>query len=741
MEGSIVSRIHLPRTTETRVAVREPNPRMRRQLREPGDAQTPFNQLWITIARRKWFLLAMAILGGVVAAIVGFSRPTQFEATTQIIVEAAARSTPDGTGGQDMLDTSIDNHLTMLTSLENMRRVVAALGKVRSQAPNNPSNGAGQDVTAVPPAKKLSAADGLLDWIWGQGGQSKLSPEAAEAADLKALRRGVRVGQELRSRVITVGFTDTDPARAALVANTFAQVYVDDLASDSQAADKMELSSVVAALPKLQSDLAQATDRLEEYRLSHGTVDQGAMDNAAREAADLNQQISLSKADLAAVESRLAQIKDLQASGAAGASLAEAIGSPTLAEIVARQVKAPADQDLGIAVKREIEEGIARISTEADIYRAQVAALEARKNVLDAVVADTAGRVSGLRALEPTVAILTQRYNELLARQQDLTRRIANPSPGVSIISTAWPPTVPKSLSPVYFIPPGMVLFCLIGGILALVSTRLDQTLRGEAEAEAALGFPCIGLLPKVPGLRARRLRNLILAQKNSTYGRAALSLAVNAASEPAAGRTSQIVLVTSSGKNDGKTELAWSLALSATRLGGNVLFIDLDPQDARLTNDFVSEFGVSKPGKSFEDYVRSRCNLDDAIVSMPEIGIDFMAAPIVSDDLLKLLFEVDEPRHFADRLGAAYNLVILNGLPGLEGPESRLLTSWVDSVVFAVRWAKTPRSIARGILVSLQPDGAGSVPVGIALTDVNLKQHAKYHFGDSGDLLLVGNR
>ncbi|TGS36147.1 exopolysaccharide biosynthesis protein, partial [Mesorhizobium sp. M8A.F.Ca.ET.182.01.1.1] len=123
----------------------------------------------------------------------------------------------------------------------------------------------------------------------------------------KALSRYVRVGQELRSRVITIGFTDPDPARAAFVANTFAQVYVQDLTRTAQASDKLELESVVAALPGVQSDLAQAADRLEKYRLSHGTVDPGAVDNAVRETADLSQQLSMSRADLSSAEARVQQ--------------------------------------------------------------------------------------------------------------------------------------------------------------------------------------------------------------------------------------------------------------------------------------------------------------------------------------------------------------------------------------------------------------------------------------------------
>ncbi|TIT02325.1 MAG: exopolysaccharide biosynthesis protein [Mesorhizobium sp.] len=735
MEGSIVSRKQLPRATEMHVAAHETRPRMRRPLREPMDTQAPINQLLTTIARRKWFMLAMVALGGVLAGLAGLAVPVGFEATTQIILDAPSRNGPAGAEPPaEMLDASIDDNITMLLSQGNLRRVMAALRKTEAgstaeqgdagtgNSPPNPARGDRPNLR--------SFADGLLGGILPQS-----KPDAADAAELKALRKGMRVGQELRSRVISIGFTDPDPARAAMVANTFAQSYIDDLAKRRQAADKVELTSIVAALPGVQRDLAAATDRLEKYRLSHGAVDQGAADNAAKETAELSQQISLSKADLSATESRLRHIQELRKEGASVASLAQAIGSPLLAELAARQASDTADKNLSDAINREIEQATARIAAEASIYRAQIAALESRKNVLDAVVADTAGRLSGLRALEPQVSILTQRYNQLLTQQQELIRRIATPSAGVSVLSAAWPPTNPKTLSPIFLIPPGMVVFGLLGGVFVVIRNRLDQTLRGEAETEAALGVPCLGLIPQAPTMHAKRLKQLVLAQLRSRYSRAVTSLLVAAAPKQAGDRSSHVILVTSSLQDDGKTELAWSLALAATRLGGRVLFLDLDRTGARLTNEFLGEFKALKPHFFFGDYVSERCALHDAIAGMPEIGIDFMAlAP--SEDLLALLSTVDSSL-FTDELHSIYSIVIINGPVGLGGPEAGLLTGWADAVLFAIRWGRTRRSMAREVLETLAGDASVSAPVGSVLTQVNLKKHASYRFGDGADLLL----
>ncbi|MBZ9986771.1 exopolysaccharide transport family protein [Mesorhizobium sp. BH1-1-5] len=732
MAGSAISRMKLPR------AAAQPAPAVvehRDRMRPPREYQspTPTHELTAVMARRKWLILAFALVGGILAALIGLARPVMFEATSQLIIDPPSRSSlaPGGSSAQDLIDSSIDDHITMLSSQGHLRRVATALHDMETVAP-----GQGTPKTQTPgrnsgpAATTRSRAAELIERLWPQSAQAAIDP------DLKLLRNRIRIGQELRSRVISVAFADEDPTRAAMVANTFSQVYIDDLAKKRQAEDGLELKAVAASLPAVQSDLVTATDRLEQYRLSHGAVDQGAADNAARERADLSQQISMSNADLAAMESRLQRIRDLRKQGAPVASLAEAMGVPDLADLAAREAKAPADKDLSARIDNEIQQGLASVETQASTYRAQVDALEDRKNVLDVVVADTASRLSGLRALEPQVNLLTQRYNELLSRQQDLTRRIAAPSAGVSILSPAWPPAKPQTLPPIFLVPPGMIAFAILGAAFVLFRSRFNRTLRGEAETEAALRVPCVGLIPEPGKIVLKQLRELILDQPKSAYSRAVTSLLVTAAPNQARARFPHTILVTSSLRHDCANELAWSLALAATRLGRPVLLIDLERTHHPLTQEFVRQGGGPKAHRSFGDFVRNRCSLEDAVVSVPGAGVDLMTvAP--AEDLLELLARADS-LECRDELQAEYSLVIINGPSGLVGPEASLLTSWADAILLAIRWDKTSRDIARGVLELLQRDRASSIAIGSVLTRVNLKRHAKYRFGDSGNLLLA---
>ncbi|RVB78514.1 exopolysaccharide biosynthesis protein [Mesorhizobium sp. M7A.F.Ca.CA.004.06.1.1] len=738
MVGSAISPIQLPRVNQLPAPVLEGRVHVR-SLREYVEPPTASRQLFVILARRKWSIIAFAVLGGLLAGLLGSLRPVLYESTTQLIVDAPSRgSLPVGApSSQDLVDSSIDDHITMLSSQDHLRRVMAALrktGAAETGQDNSASRNSRLEPSATPPPRTRSLAGGLLDRLWPGADQAANSPQAEDASELRALRRGMRVGQELRSRVISVAFADDSPARAALVANTFAQVYVDTLTKKRQASDQQELDAITASLPGLQNDLQAAANRLEKYRLSHGAIDQGSADNAARERADLSQQLSMSKADLAAVESRLRYVQQLREQGATLIALAEAIGAPELADLAARQALAPADQELRATTQSKIEQGVDKIAADANIFRAQIAALESRKNILDAVMADTASRLSGLRALEPQVSLLTQRYNELLGRQQDLTRRIGVPSAGISILSAAWPPTIPQTLPAIFLVPPGMILFAILGAMYVTMRNHFDRTFRGEAEAEAVLKVPCMGQIPEACGMHAKQLRNLVLGERRSAYSRAVTSLLIAAAPNALRARSSYTALVTSSMPQDGGTELAWSLALAGTRLGGRVLLVDLERKGVQLTLEFLHQFSERKNRHSFADYVCNRCDLEGAVARLHEIGIDVMtAAP--SDDLLALLSCEDGGKVMAD-LHATYRIVIINLPSALGRPEAKFLPGWADVVLFAIRWRKTPRTLARGVLELLQGNGSLAIPVGSVLTRVNLKKHAGYRLEDSADLL-----
>ncbi|KAA3441996.1 exopolysaccharide biosynthesis protein [Mesorhizobium sp. SARCC-RB16n] len=750
----MVNQIQFLRPKQTSVPTHESSARLRRVPFEKTENSTPFQQVAVTVWGKKWLVLGMAILGGILTGFAGMARSPLYEASTQMIVDLPGNGASTGTANapQDMLAAIVDGHLTVLSSEAHLRNVLAVLRKADEE--QGPAHSASAEtepgsIHSAVLAMVQKARAQLSSLLWGGwfGPQAPAAtPQAAEAVMLKALKDQLRVGQELRSRIISIGFTDRDPARAAQVANTVATVYVDNTAQQNRASDQRDLASIVSRLSEMQGELARATDQLQTYRLTNGAPDRGSADDNGREIVALGQQISLVKANLAAVEARLERVRDLRKTDATATELADAIGSPVSIDPLAGAADdtgvVPATESVPdhLAIAREIERQIARLDVERHVYQAQVASLEERSGALKAAAADAVSRLSGLRALELQADVVSQRYNDLLTRQQDLLQRVGTPRSDVAILSAAWPPARPVTLSPIFLVPPGAIVFGLAAAVLVLVRRRFDRTLHSAAEAEAALGIPCVSLLPRIVRPRARRLCGVLLGQHKAPYTRAVGSLLISLAN--ARLRLPGIILVMASDSGEDKTSLAWSLALTAARLGERVLFLDFDQQGARMTREFRSEFSTSKTKCTVADFLIGNRPLPDTVEDMPEIRLSFMPAPPNSHDVLHLVSTADAVK-IMDRLREKYSVVIIDGPSGLAGPETRYLASWADVVLLAVRWGETPRNIARNVLefIGVEENLPWNPPPSTAsvLTQVNLKQHARYRFGDGGDVLVAG--
>ena len=76
------------------------------------------------------------------------------------------------------------------------------------------------------------------------------------------------------------------------------------------------------------------------------------------------------------------------------------------------------------------------------------------------------------------------------------------------------------------------------------------------------------------------------------------------------------------------------------------------------------------------------------------------------------------------------FDLVIIDSPPMMAVSDARVLSTMVDTTIFAVRWAKTPRDVVIKCLRMFPP--AQLNRLGIALSLVNIKKHDKYYYTGS---------
>ena len=168
--------------------------------------------------------------------------------------------------------------------------------------------------------------------------------------------------------------------------------------------------------------------------------------------------------------------------------------------------------------------------------------------------------------------------------------------------------------------------------------------------------------------------------------------------------------------------------------IGRRVMLVDLDFRHPAVMREIVRQ-------AADERAVRPDCPEDfstAAIETIPALGIDLLPLRSPPDDPLTPFANGQLPR-LIRALRAQYDLVVIDGPPLLAVIEARLLAAMADRILLAVRWGKTRQDVALNALNLLRDprllgDELVSEMIAAVVTQVDLRRHARYRFGDAGE-------
>lgn len=349
------------------------------------------------------------------------------------------------------------------------------------------------------------------------------------------------------------------------------------------------------------------------------------------------------------------------------------------------------------------------------------------KDALSAQIANNQQALATLQAQAGNAALPKFQQTAAQTQFQDLSRAQAALTAArdsftgpAQVVSGARLPTAPSSLGPTKTGAIGLVLGLLAGAGLALLRATRRERLTWVSDIVTTAGLPLLAEVPFAPSLAGGASRLRLVPVEDGPVVEAARGLAVALTAD----RSNRCVLVTSTGRYDGKTTVAGQLAVATARAGLRTILVAADVRSRAA----LPEVAADQPGLTdllprtteiTPDQLQTCCaptatpNLQVVpIGTFPERGPDLLRGPRLAAVLAALAGSCD--------------LVVLDG-PAVSVPETATLAAASDGVVLCVGTHDAQRSVIRDTVAALRSVGT---LLGLVVVDVEDRvrpEHSDY--------------
>lgn len=703
--------------------------------------------------QRRWTILGVvALFVGVAWGILSQVTPT-YTASTKVLIEGRKTRIVDL---QEVLSTLQPQMATVFSEVEVLssdtlaRRVADSLN-LYNDPQFNPS-------LLHPRESRLGGT--LIDmtsdlWttIFGRAITVEPSPQEREAAMRAAViarvRSGLTVEAIRQSLVIKLTYRSPDPVRAAQIVNAYAEAYIEQQLETKFEAVRRASMWLHSRMADLRTTVQTSEAAVEAYRSASGLVGtRGGQLATQQKLTELNSQLVMVKSKRSEQAARVARVEAALRSGRSVDARDEVLASPLIARLkeqeatLSRQLSEQSSlygarhpqiqktqselSDLRRKIEGEIQTQIQSLRNELDVLREREQGLEAEARSLEAKVLDQNKAEVRLRELEREAQANRAIYETFLSRMKETGEQEQIQQADARIISQAEPPRAPSAPRRTQILALAGAVGLLVGAGLVLVLEHYDSGIRTRDQLEATLGRTAIGMIPEIRRrLSGKRLEDYLVDSPASGFSEAFRMLwftmkHLRDSSAP------QVVLVTSSLPNEGKSLTALSLARTCATLGLKTLLVDGDVRRSSI----AKKIGIQATC-SIMDILDGTVQLADAVARDTRTPLEILPGRSRKTSEIDLMALSNGAEALFAKMRSSYDLIVVDSPPVLPVADVQILAQHVDQVLFCVRWDSTPRQTAQSALQMLNDVGARIG--GVLLTRVDLRRHAGYGYYDAG--------
>ena len=533
-------------------------------------------------------------------------------------------------------------------------------------------------------------------------------PPFKDAADPGALfMEHITIDPVPESRLVLVGATLPDAKEAALWANTLADVFIDQSLSGRVESARRASAWLQERLTKTQQNMRDAQDRLfKSYQTQDLFVPEGSQSAVTTSITRLNEDQVASAGRRIVLGAALQQVVEMQSRGQ-GLDTVPQVAADELYLGLSGQVSTLNQERTRLLEKykaghpdvQKVDAQIAQLKEArgerakqlVSGMRAELGQLERRETEIRGAIdaqkaqATTQSRKGAtLDALRKEAESSKNLYEVLLQKLNESDIAASIRENNVSLAESAAVPSSPVRPDKKRIAGGGALLGLALGVALLIGRDFLNNTLKDPEEMERYLH---LDLLATVPRYGEETVHLVTEAYQN-------LRTALLFARKDEGG---QVVLVTGTAPQEGKTTTLVNIAKLLASSGEKTIVIDCDLRRAQLH----TWLGLDRePG--FTDHFVSHVDLDTLIRTTMTPNLFALTAGVLPPNPPALLARRDLDK-LLDRLRRHFEWVLIDSPPLASVTDALLLARHADIVLFVVHHNKVDKKVIKRTVASLR--------------------------------------
>lgn len=473
------------------------------------------------------------------------------------------------------------------------------------------------------------------------------------AAQVAAIKDAVEVGRVRDTRIVLLRGRGSDRESARDLANEMANAYIAYADEQRDLARQRSIDWLSAETAKVREDLKLSEERLVDY-ISTEQIDLGGEGGGGALWGDSASETLRSQ--IAAAEIELAQLR---------------------------------------LRYRDLHPKVQDLKARLDGMRRRAASDQSARTVAH-------HKLIHYRILKRDVELDHELYQVLLKKlkETDLAGGVAETDIRVLEAAKAGVPIGPNALRNLGVA--AVLGLCLGLGIAYGIET-LDRTIRSAEDVQRAFGLPTLGVVQRFE----TQGRSLVAEVSGSPAGEVFRALRTNVRFSHV-DRPRRVVLVTSTGPEEGKSTVLANLGVSLAQSGRRTLLIDTD-----LRRPTLHHFFRMNDARGLADLLAGDATVEETVQASHLENLDVLPSGTRPPNPAELI-ESNRLQDLISSLRERYDYVLLDSPPAGGLIDSSLMCGLADGVLFVVERGRFDLNAVRGALRQL--DRAGAKLYGVVL-------------------------